>query len=88
MARIFVWAILMVAVVAEAQNLSAFDDVSRRATAHDNAVAALDARLRAIEDAQPGVRAKTEDITKLLSNLQAHPPKRRQSGSGKQKPSP
>jgi len=57
-----------------APNLSAFDDVSRRVTAQDHALAAQDAKLRAIEDTQAGVRAKTDDITKLLTNLQAHPP--------------
>jgi len=57
-----------------APNLSAFDDVSRRVTAQDHALAAQDAKLRAIEDTQAGVRAKTDDITKLLTNLHAPPP--------------
>jgi len=57
-----------------APKLGTFDDISRRATAQDQALAALDARLRAIEGAQAGESAKTDGITKLLTNLQPHPP--------------
>jgi hypothetical protein len=68
-----------------APNSSAVDDLLRKTTALDRSIAALDARLMAMEDAQAGVRAKTDDITKLLSALQAHPSARQRSDDRKQK---
>ena len=77
--------------IADAQaapDSSAIDDLSRRATALDRLAASLDARLRVIEDAQAGVKSKTDGITKLLSDLQPGPSTLKRSGNSKQKLSP
>ena len=71
-----------------APDSSAIDDLSRRATALDRLAASLDARLRVIEDAQAGVKSKTDGIKKLLSDLQSGPSTLKRSGNSKQKLSP
>ena len=95
MARMAVLLVLMIAVVAEGSALlggrgnpqiadaqvapNAVDDLMRKTAALDHSIASLDTRLRAVEGAQAGVRAKTDDVTKLLSDLETHPPKRQKS---------
>ena len=93
-ALVFVWAALVFAVVAEGLALirlgnksqSLDDQIKPNSCVIDErAIASLETRLRAIEEAQAGGRAKTDEITKLLSNFQAHASARQHSG-GKQKP--
>ena len=97
MARLAVLLVLMIAVVAEGSALlegrgkpqiadaqvgpNAVGDLLRKTAALDHSIASLDARLKAVEGAQAGIRAKTDDVTKLLSDLEAHPPKRQKSGN-------
>jgi|APFre7841882630_1041343.scaffolds.fasta_scaffold42158_1 hypothetical protein len=99
MARIIVLLVLMIAVVAEGSALlqvskkpqivdaqlvpNAVDDLLRKTAALDRSIASLDTRLRVVEGAQAGVRAKTDDITKVLSDLQARPPTRQKLGNSK-----